>query len=269
MQIIIPMTGYGSRFVQAGYTLLKPFIIVHGKPIIEWVVSMFDEPSDRFTFICRKQHLDSLPYMWSELQRIAPDAQIVAIDNWVKKGPVYDVLQVEYAICDDTPVLISYCDYYMQWNYASFKQAAEQNDCAGAVPCYSGFHPHLIPKKNLYASCKTDANDMLIEIREKFSYTADKTQSRHSPGVYYFKDGVTLKEYYQRMLGDPTRAINGEYYSSLPYNYMIQDDLSVWAPVNVDTFCQWGTPEDLSHYLFWTNLVAHACNIHIPQGHTL
>lgn len=38
MQIIIPMTGYGSRFVAAGYKELKPFIQVMGHPIIEWIV---------------------------------------------------------------------------------------------------------------------------------------------------------------------------------------------------------------------------------------
>lgn len=38
MQIIIPMTGYGSRFVAAGYKELKPFIMVQGKPIIQWII---------------------------------------------------------------------------------------------------------------------------------------------------------------------------------------------------------------------------------------
>ena len=38
MQIIIPMTGYGSRFVAAGYKDLKPFIPIMGHPIIEWIV---------------------------------------------------------------------------------------------------------------------------------------------------------------------------------------------------------------------------------------
>ena len=30
MQILIPMTGNGSRFVNKGYSRLKPFIEVHG-----------------------------------------------------------------------------------------------------------------------------------------------------------------------------------------------------------------------------------------------
>ena len=38
MQIIIPMSGLGSRFQAAGYTEPKPLIKVDGKPIIEHVV---------------------------------------------------------------------------------------------------------------------------------------------------------------------------------------------------------------------------------------
>ena len=38
MKIIIPMTGYGSRFAAAGYKELKPFIEVQGRPILQWIV---------------------------------------------------------------------------------------------------------------------------------------------------------------------------------------------------------------------------------------
>ncbi len=38
MKIIIPMTGYGSRFVMAGCKSLKPFIWIYNKPITQWIV---------------------------------------------------------------------------------------------------------------------------------------------------------------------------------------------------------------------------------------
>ncbi len=58
MKIIIPMTGYGSRFIAAGYKELKPFIKVQGKPIIEWIVKGMYNDEDDFLFVCRKEHLD-------------------------------------------------------------------------------------------------------------------------------------------------------------------------------------------------------------------
>ena len=56
MQIIIPMTGVGQRFIDAGYKTIKPLIEVDGKPIIEHVVNLFPD-EDNFIFICNSKHL--------------------------------------------------------------------------------------------------------------------------------------------------------------------------------------------------------------------
>ena len=255
MKIIIPMTGYGSRFVAAGYKELKPFINVQGKPIIEWIVKgMYPNETD-FLFVCRKEHLDADPSMKGKLLKIAPSARIFEVDNWVKKGPAYDVLRAEEEIDDKEQCIINYCDFYMTWDYEKFKKEVTDRRSDGAIPCYSGFHPNLLPEKNVYASCLTDEEDNLIEIREKYSFERNKENAKHSPGVYYFKTGEILKKYCRKLTEDYSQAINGEFYASLPYNFMVKEGLKVWIPVNVDKFCQWGTPEDLKEYLFWTEIV--------------
>ena len=200
MQIIIPMTGYGSRFVAAGYKELKPFINVQGKPIIQWIVEGMYKGEKNFIFVCRKEHLDRLPYIRETLEKLAPECKIVSIDNWVKKGPVYDVLRASDEILDDDECIVNYCDFYMQWDYNKFLLDVKNRECDGAIPCYTGFHPHLIPQINLYASCMTDENNDLIEIREKYSFEENKTKAKHSPGVYYFKDGKTLKNYSKELV---------------------------------------------------------------------
>lgn len=254
MKIIIPMTGYGSRFAAAGYKDLKPFIKVQGIPVIEWIVKgMYADETD-FLFVCRQQHLDTIPDMRERLLAAAPSAEIFAVDQWVKKGPVFDVLRASEKIDDDKQCIINYCDFYMTWDYARFADEVRARGCDGCIPCYTGFHPHLLIEKNYYASCMTDSNDDLIEIKEKFSFEKDKTKAKHSPGVYYFRSGRLLKRYCQRLV-DSGQTLNGEYYASLPYNFMVQDGLKVWVPTNVDRFCQWGTPEDMSEYLFWTECV--------------
>lgn len=88
MKIIIPMTGYGSRFAAAGYKDLKPLIKVQGRPIIQWITEgMYPDEKD-ILFICRKEHLDTIPDMEKRLREAAPSAEICALDDWVKKGPV-------------------------------------------------------------------------------------------------------------------------------------------------------------------------------------
>jgi len=224
---------------------------VQNLPVLEWIIrGMYPRERD-ILFICRAEHLRTLPEMRACLTRLAPTAEIFAIEDWVKKGPVFDILRAEEHIADGEPCIVNYCDFYMTWDYPRFLGEVRERGCAGAVPCYSGFHPHLLPAKNLYASCRVDAHEDLLEIREKFSFAADKTQARHSPGVYYFQSGKILKKYCRQMV-DAQDMLNGEYYASLPYNYLVRDGLKVWCPVNVEKFCQWGTPEDLREYLFWT-----------------
>ncbi len=254
MKIIIPMTGYGSRFVAAGYKDLKPMIMVQGKPIIQWIVEDIYPGETDFLFVCRKEHLDTIPGMKEKIMKICPTGKIFAIDNWEKKGPVNDILRASSAIPDDEPCIVNYCDVYFHWDWPRFKKEVIERGCAGCVPCYTGFHPHLLPEKNLYASCLTDENDDLVEIREKYSFAKDKMQGKHSPGVYYFASGALLKKYAQIQV-DSGETINGEYYSSLTYNAMVRDGLKVWIPTNTEIFCNWGTPEELEEYLFWTETV--------------
>ena len=248
------MTGYGSRFVEAGYDTLKPFIKVEGKPIIEWIVKGIYPNEDNFIFICRKSHLDAYKWMEAELKRIAPVSRIFAINNWEKKGPVYDVLRAAEIIDDDEPAMINYCDFFMSWDSEKFKKDLAKRDPDGCVPCYTGFHPHLMVSKNFYASCLTDNEDNLVEIREKFSFESDKTKAKHSPGNYYFRNGRYLKKYCKELV-DSGQELNGEYYASLVFNFMVKDGLKVWIPTDINYFCQWGTPEDLQESEYWIELM--------------
>lgn len=85
MQIIIPMTGEGSRFVRAGYSRLKPFIKIHGSPMIKWVVSMFPGAEKNITFICRKEQADNNYYFkksFDPLLRIQAYFLLITGKNW-------------------------------------------------------------------------------------------------------------------------------------------------------------------------------------------
>jgi NDP-sugar pyrophosphorylase family protein len=252
IQLIIPMSGLGSRFLSQGYCDPKPLIRVHNRPLIEWVLRMFPGTSNP-KFICRQKHLETSE-MLDTLSALKPDGQVIAIDG-AKLGPVGALIDAFDQIDDESPTIVSYCDFYMTWAYENFLSMVVQKDWDGGIPCYSGFHPHLIPKNNLYASCRVNDEHELLEIREKFSFEHDKKQSLHSPGVYYFKSGKLLK-YYCRALVESGESVGGEYYVSLVYNRMVKDGLKIGVPNNVEYFCQWGTPEDLENYLYWAKLIS-------------
>lgn len=250
LQLVIPMSGLGSRFAKVGYTDPKPLIKVHGRPMIEWVLRMFPGEETPL-FICREEHIEQTP-MASVLKELKPKGEIATIKG-EKLGPVAALMAAADKIDDNSPVLVSYCDYYMSWDYAAFLQYLDAGNFAGAIPCYTGFHPHLLPAKNLYASCRINDSGLLSEIREKHSFEADKTKTLHSPGVYFFGSGRLLKDYGNRLMAADD-SLNGEYYVSMIYNHLVRDGLRVGVPANVDYFCQWGTPEDLDEYLYWNSV---------------
>ncbi len=250
MQVIIPMTGLGSRFKAAGYKDLKPFINVCGKPMIEWIVSMYPKDT-QFYFIIRTEIRENPKYI-QIIENLAKNYKVYeCIDAvWQKKGPVYDVLKFPY---ENDSIIINYCDFFCLWDAEDFEKKAKSLKVDGAIPCYTGFHPHLIPIKNVYASCKTNGY-LLEEIREKYSFEEDKTKAHHSPGIYWFKDVDTMRKYCSRLVDHKT-MLNGEYYASLVYNEMVNDNKRVWVPDNVPYFCQWGTPEDLKEFEMWMSIL--------------
>ena len=62
MNILIPMTGFGTRFKNAGYKEYKPFVTVdekNNRKVLDFVLDSFDK-SDNFYFIVRESVLNDL-----------------------------------------------------------------------------------------------------------------------------------------------------------------------------------------------------------------
>jgi hypothetical protein len=73
-----------------------------------------------------------------------------------------------------------------------------------------------------------------------------------SSGTYYFKKGSYIKKYFNAIYND-VNTLSGEYYVSLVYNYMIQDNKKIKI-YDIPYFMQWGTPQDLQEYLYWKEI---------------
>lgn len=245
MQIIIPMSGIGKRFIDAGYKEPKPLILVEGKPIIQHVVERFPNETN-FIFICNEDHLKTTN-MRSVLETIAPKGKILSIPPH-KKGPVFAVMQISEFINNEEPTIVNYCDFSWRWNYEDFKKTVKENNCDGCVVSYKGFHPHLL-HPNLYASMR-EKDNWMIEIREKHSFTENKMDCYQSSGTYYFKNGAIVKKYFQALM-DNQVELNGEYYVSLVYNELKKDNLNIYI-YEIPYMLQWGTPDDLEEYMYWS-----------------
>jgi fructose-1,6-bisphosphatase/inositol monophosphatase family enzyme/NDP-sugar pyrophosphorylase family protein/ribulose-5-phosphate 4-epimerase/fuculose-1-phosphate aldolase len=249
IKIVIPMSGIGQRFLDAGYKDPKPLIKVDGKPIIEHVVNMFPGETE-FIFICNNKHLETTN-MRAVLEKLAPNGQIVGIEPH-KYGPVYALLKIEDYIDNDERVMISYCDFNVVWDYEDFKKKMIETDCDGSVPSYTGFHPHLL-HDNLYAGVKVDQEGFMTDLMEKHSFEKNLMDGWHSAGLYYFKKGSELKKYFKELLYKDL-SIRGEYYVSMAYPLLLKDNKKIYV-YKLPYFMQWGTPADLEEYKKYSEMV--------------
>lgn len=241
------MSGIGRRFLDAGYNTPKPLLEVDGKKIIEHVLNLFPGVED-VLFICNEVHL-SETNMFDILSKLKPNGQILQVPNENRKGPVDAIKQVESYIKDEKEILVSYCDYGTIWDFQKFMKYTEEQDLDGAIPCYTGFHPHMLGTDD-YAYC--EHNKMILtKIQEKKPFTKNKMEEYASNGTYYFKSGILMKKYFDRFLKSG-EDLNNEYYVSMVYNFLVEDGLKVGI-FEIEKMLQWGTPHDFSDYIKWSN----------------
>ena len=256
------MSGFGERFRAAGYVVPKPLIEVDGKPIIQYIVEMFSDEDD-FVFICNEDHLNNKAYeMESILKSICPGGTIVAIPSH-KLGPVYAVLKSINFIDLNEQVIVNYCDFTCDWDYIDFCNMVEDTECDGAIPCYRGFHPHTL-WSNYYAYVQ-EQQMRAYNIQEKQPFTDRPREEFASSGTYYFKSGELMKKYFNQCI-DEELMVGGEYYVSMVYKPMMQNNLNIRV-YELEHFMQWGVPSDLEEYRYWSSTFRSILNEDITPKH--
>lgn len=265
MQIIIPMSGFGERFRRAGYSVPKPLIEIDGKPIVAHVIDMFPGESD-FIFICNQEHLDEPAYrMEVILKEFCPSGRIVGIPPH-KLGPVNAVLQVDHLLDPTKPVVVNYCDFTCYWDWHHFKRYVKETACAGAIPAYKGFHPHSLGSTNYAYMRETDG--WAQDIQEKQPYTNNRMEEYASSGTYYFASAQIMGEAFRTVM-EQDLNVGGEYYVSFAYKSLLENKKRI-AVYPLQHFMQWGTPEDVAEYNYWSkvfrSLIACPERVSSPKG---
>ncbi|EAH6262941.1 glycosyl transferase family 2 [Campylobacter lari] len=242
MNIIIPATGIGKRFKEAGYKELKPFIkVMKDKVILDYVVECFDVQNDIFYFIVQEDEK-------SKFEDFALSRKInakIIVYKGEKLGPAGSLYGVVSQLQDilDEEVIISYCDFGQEWNYKDFLQFTQKNlDVQAIIPCYTGYHPHLLPLENVYAACKVYDNTYKVyEVIEKYN-SKNKFEEYYSSGIYYFRTLKLAIEAIKKQI-EAKDMVSGEYYVSVTNNYIE----NVLCYPFIEKFYQFGTPKDFEY----------------------
>ena len=234
MNILIPMAGAGSRFVNAGYSFPKPLIDVRNKPMIQVVVESMNIDAN-FIYIVQKEHrekynLDTL------LNLITPNCKIVEIKG-ITEGAACSTLLAKEHINTDAPLIITNSDQFIEWNSTEFIYQMNEKDFDGGIVSFPATHPK-------WSFVKTDENNIVLEVAEK-----KPISNKATAGIYYWKHGADYVKYTEQMIEKDIR-VNNEFYVCPVYNEAIQDRKRIYNfDIEADKMWGLGTPEDLNYYL--------------------
>lgn len=242
-QIIIPMSGVGSRFLVAGFEKPKPLIKIFDKSMIDYVLQMFPGEDD-IICIVNREHVKEFA-IDEHVMQINSQIKVVCIEPH-KYGPVHAVLAARDLIDQNKKVVVNYCDFSMVWDWNKVKRRTEDPNIDGIIPAYKGFHPHSGGKTN-YAYIKQTSDMKVVDVQEKKPFTAQKTEEYASTGTYIFKSGALMLEIFDQVISSRL-AVNGEYYCSAAFSSKFAKNLNYFVEP-IDYFFQWGTPEDLTVFL--------------------
>lgn len=249
IQLIIPMSGQGTRFQKEGYVDPKPLIPINGKPIIERLLEKFPIDWPVIFIVCLNHKNTNLPNV---LKKIRPNSKIVYIPEH-KKGPSFAVKSALNILDPNIPILISYCDYGMTWDPWDFLQFVNNTRCTAALISYRGFHAHYL-SETTYAFSRIEG-ERVVEVKEKGSFTKNRENEFASCGAYYFNNLSTLSDAinYQEI---NKLELNGEFYTSLTIEAHLRFNPNSNVRIyEIPFFFQWGTPQDLQIYEYWERTI--------------
>ncbi len=235
LNIVIPMAGRGSRFVNAGFNMPKPLIDVHGKPMIERVIdNLTPDCEHKFIFIVLKEHINDYE-VDKTLKSLSPNCEVVPISS-VTEGAACTVLLAERYI-DDNPLMIANSDQWVNYdinNYIHYPSG------------YDGMIMTMYANDPKWSFIGFE-NDLVKQVVEKKVISNEATV-----GIYNFSKGTNFIGAAKAMINKDLR-VNGEFYVAPVFNEMIELDMKIGYQ-NIDSGKEnvmfgLGTPEDLEVFL--------------------
>jgi NDP-sugar pyrophosphorylase family protein len=236
LNIVIPMAGLGSRFMNAGFTDPKPFIRINGVPMIELVISNLRPACPhRFIFVCRQIHLERYDFH-RRLQELAPGCEVLGVPG-ITEGAACSVLLASEFIDHPEPLLIANADQWVDVNIDDFLAQADRCNTQGLIMTM----PATSPK---WSYVKRDSAGNVCQVVEKEVVSDEATV-----GIYHFAQGSDFCAEAREMIAADERSM-GEFYVAPVYTRMYHAGLTAINTCNIDGGMHGlGTPEDLAAFL--------------------
>lgn len=240
LHIIMPMAGEGSRFLKEGWITPKPLIQLKGKCLFERAVGSVADANApmKYSFIVRQEHIDN-QHIDMLLKEVCPTANIFSVQQ-TTRGAVETCLKAESAIAEEDAVLVMDCDLEFRSsglvNYIRSVLELPVNEVnGGALVSFESQDPR-------YSYAQVDEDNRVLRTAEK------EVISNHALcGAYFFSTARDFLSAAHRLLNEPVFT-KPEFYVSLLYNYLLQDNQEVRL-FPLEEYYSYGTPDELKRYL--------------------
>jgi hypothetical protein len=250
LQVVIPMAGIGSRFKEYGFKTNKyllPIDLELNSMIEKAIVSLDIQVDCTYFFIINEENgIDST------LRKILDDIcvkhgfrYLIKSVNKLTEGPASTVYTIVDVLDMDCPLFVSNSDQVLDWNFAKFWERSSKYD--GCVLTYKPTYPLITGAKDKHSFIHLNSAGEIDECREKIVLSENALV-----GVHYFRTARQFKYAYEYMVRKNMRAPNGEFYLSLCYQSMIENEHTVgYCELDEsEQFFPVGEPGDYFDYLY-------------------
>ena len=209
LNIVLPMAGRGSRFAEAGYTLPKPLIPVHGVPMIKVVTDNLKPKCEhRFIYVCQQTHIEQYDLI-PKLKSYAKNVEVIGI-NGITEGQVCTALLAKKFFNNEEPLMNANSDQFIDIDINEYLDNMNSRNLDGMIMTMKSQDPK-------WSYAKTNENGFVTETAEKKVISQDATV-----GIFNFRHGYDLVHSAEQMIHDNIR-VNGEFYTCPCYNYLIRE----------------------------------------------
>jgi dTDP-glucose pyrophosphorylase len=224
--ILIPASGRGSRFVEAGYAVPKPFINIHGKPMIAHVIDNISDPWDRVFILLRAEHFH---YIEESGLYKRKNLAFIAVPE-VTEGAACTALLARRFIDSSIPLVIANSDQVIKYNKHAWNMTISDDMWDGTIMTIHRDGPQY--------SYSRDVGGRVVEVAEK------QVISKHATtGVYHFSRGNLFVQAADKMISEDKRH-NGEFYICPTYNelvgkykirnFMVEENYNLGTPKDLE-----------------------------------
>ena len=232
MTVVFPIGGKGDRFVKAGYTVPKPFIMLNGKSLLAHAIGSYPKDA-HFIFFVRPEYREEVGNI---ARAFLKSGTFVVVIPKETKGPIETILLGSILTEIKGEVLFADCDSALSLTEVeSALDLFRTSKADGGVTIRSTKDPDC-------SYCIFDSDRWVLKTKEKDRYfllnDTDLFSKWSTTGPYWWKDFGTFVECASKAVGDGITSV------SPVYNYLIQGGGKVKA-FPVATFRHFGTPEAL------------------------